>query len=105
MTSLVRFGRAACGIATEFPTPVEPSCSQSSTAFRAAGAIVYNELMSADKNDRNRQVAELEAHAAQMEQQIEAAEKTIKQCRQTLAIMRDQIKRVMTGGEEQEGIP
>ena len=57
--------------------------------------------MSTDK-DRNRHVAELETHAAQMEQQIEAAEKTIKQCRQTLAIMRDQIKRAMTGGDEQE---
>ena len=54
--------------------------------------------MSANNNDRNRHVAELEAHAAQMEQQIDAAEKTIKQCRQTLAIMREQIKRAMTGG-------
>jgi len=64
--------------------------------------IVYNALMSADNNDRNRHIAELEAHAAQMEKQIEVAEKTIQQCRQTLAIMRNQIKRAMTGGDEQE---
>jgi len=63
---------------------------------------VYNALMSADKKEHNRHIAELEAHAAQMEQQIEAAERTIKQCRQTLAIMRDQIKRAMTGAEEQD---
>lgn len=70
---------------------------------RAPRSIVYNALMSADKQDRNRHVAELEAQ--QMEQQIDAAERTIKQCRQTLAIMREQIKRAMTGGEEQEGTP
>lgn len=68
------------------------------------GLIVYNAEMSTDKKDFNRHVAQLEAHAALMEQQIEAAEKTIKQCRQTLAIMREQIKRAMTGGEEQERI-
>jgi uncharacterized coiled-coil protein SlyX len=48
--------------------------------------------MSNASDERNRRIAELEAMAARMEQQIELAEKTIRDSRHNIAALREQIK-------------
>jgi uncharacterized coiled-coil protein SlyX len=51
--------------------------------------------MSNPSDDRNRRIAELEAMAARMEQQIELAEKTIRDSRHNIAALREQIKMLL----------
>jgi uncharacterized coiled-coil protein SlyX len=51
--------------------------------------------MSNSSDERNRRIAELEAMAARMEQQIELAEQTIRDSRHNIAALREQIKMLL----------
>jgi predicted nucleic acid-binding Zn-ribbon protein len=53
--------------------------------------------MSEASDERKRRIAELEAMAARMEEQIDLAEKTIRESRKNLAAIREHIKTAMGG--------
>ena len=55
--------------------------------------------MSNAPDERNRRIAELEAMAARMEQQIELAEQTIRDSRHNIAALREQIKMLLAVDE------
>lgn len=50
--------------------------------------------------ERKQRIAELEAMAAHMEQQIELAEQTIRDSRHNIAALREQIKSLLTSDDD-----
>ncbi len=50
--------------------------------------------------ERKHRIAELEAMAARMEQQIELAEQTIRDSRRNIAALREQIKSLLAGDDD-----
>jgi hypothetical protein len=61
--------------------------------------IRYNIGMSEASDERKRRIAELEAMAARMEEQIDLAEKTIRESHKNLAAIREHIKTAMGGDD------